>query len=345
MEIFKRRSTSRLKGSDQAAFLSELAELSQAGYPLSLSLDVLKTGHPAWETSLSDVQKNLASGVNLSRALQRVLSPTLATYLDLAQQHGQFDETLALLAEKVRQLLSYQRQLKQALTYPALLILVLIGLVFTLENTLYPVFAELAGNMGDGGGSSWPLFFLHVLLAVVLGSAALLFAFYVYLLKRRPLKRLLILGRVPILSAMTKDLVTALLAEHLGIFLGAGLTLPAIIEHFNQEEGQSTSLSQEMARKAKGALTQGKELSEWLRLQSYLRPGLSAYLTRGYNSKTLSAYLSYYAKREYERFDQQMKAFFNLLQPILFSIIGGTIVLLYLAMLLPLYQNLGGYQL
>ncbi|MFC4760882.1 type II secretion system F family protein [Fructobacillus durionis] len=342
---FRKKKTFRLNASDQAAFLSELAELSQAGYSLGLSLDVLKTGHPHWSPGLLAVQEKLAVGMDLSAALKELLSPTLATYLDLARQHGRFDETLHLLAEKVRQLLSYQRQLKQALAYPVLLIFILIGLVFTLEQTLYPVFAELAGNVGSSGGNNWPLAFLHGLLGMVIMLAVALFIFYAYLLRCTPLKRLLILTKVPILSGMTKDLVSALLAENLAVFLGAGLSLPSIIEHFFNGGDEDHSLSAELAKYARRALLLGISVDEWLEKQSYVRPGLSAYLTRGFDSRTLAAYLSYYAKREYERFDQQVKSFFAMLQPVLFSIIGGTIVLLYLAMLLPLYQNLGGYQL
>lgn len=138
--------------------------------------------------------------------------------------------------------------------------------------------------------------------------------------------------------------MTAMMAEQLAIFLKAGMTLPEIIEYFATESAGKRSLGQELAKNAQFSLVNAEDLTTWLSKQIYLRPGISAYLTRGFEPGILSAYLAFYAKREYQSFHRRVHRSFSLIQPLLFAIIGLTIVLLYLAMLLPLYQNLGGYQ-
>lgn len=340
----KQRKKKTLKRSEQVIFLSELAELLHAGYSLSLSLDVLRTSHPHWVDRLTDVQHELDTGKELKHVMGNLLSPTLTSYLALAQQHGRFEKTLALLAEKLRQLLTYQRQLRQVLTYPILLILILVGMAFLLEHTLYPVFSELTNTSSDGTADNFALTALHLLLGGALLTALICLLGYFYLLKQGPMKRMLFLARLPIVSSMTKDLVTAIMAEQLAIFLGAGLTLPEIIEHFAKEQIDKPTLSQALAERARLALAEGMELPNWLGQQVYLRAGIAAYLTRGFEPANLSVYLSHYAKQEFESFDQRIRRFFTLLQPVLFTLIGLTIILLYLAMLLPLYQNIGGYQ-
>lgn len=342
--MLKKRGRKALKQQEQTTFLSELSELVHAGYSLPLSLAVIQSGHLKWRSLLETVQNRLAEGHDLTRSLSGVLSPTLISYLALAQQHGHFEETLAVLVDKLQQLLGYQRQLKQIMTYPVFLVLLLFGMVYGLEHTLYPIFSELAGNAGQGAGGNFPLTALHVLLASVVLTGILGFMFYIYLLKLPPLRRLLTLARLPGVAGFTKDLMTAMMAEQLAIFLKAGMTLPEIIEYFATESAGKRSLGQELAKNAQFSLANAEDLTTWLRKQIYLRPGISAYLTRGFEPGILSAYLAFYAKREYQSFHRRVHRSFSLIQPLLFAIIGLTIVLLYLAMLLPLYQNLGGYQ-
>ncbi|MBS9335099.1 type II secretion system F family protein [Fructobacillus sp. M1-13] len=340
--VNKRRK--RLKQREQAVLLSELSELTTAGYALPQALDMIKSGHPNWSDQISEVQRAFSVGSDFSQAFAGLLSENFVSYLALAKQHGRFDQTLGLLVEKVDRLSNYQRQLKQALTYPLFLMALLFLMVLGLERTLYPVFDQLSGMSSKQANGNGVLWALHGLFGLIVLLGLTLVLFYLYLMRQSPLQRWRLLAALRLVRPLEKPLLTGLLAENLAIFLGAGLTLAGLIDHFSVQPSKKAHFSQELARSAQQHLQAGGELASWLNQQSYLQPGLAAYLTRGFDSKTLAAYLSYYAKLELATFDRTAKRAFALLQPILFGLIGLTIVLLYLAMLLPLYQNLGGYQ-
>ncbi|MCO0831815.1 type II secretion system F family protein [Fructobacillus sp. W13] len=335
------RNKQLLSKADQVVFLKELAELGQAGYSLNQSLGILVDAHHSWQFKLKAVQEELASGVTISDSLGPLFDPGIRIYLHLAQEQGRFSQTVQHLADKMQLMMDYQRQLKAALTYPALLLVVLFAMVYGLETTLYPVFSTLTGALGHGEGNV-ALFALHLILGLVLFLSGFGCLVYVVLMNKRPLKRCRLLSNIPFLSSLSKTLISGLVAEQLALLLAAGLTLPAIVSTFCQKEKGKTSLALELAEDLKRYLDRGEDVSSWVGKQSFLNPTLGAYLSRGFESTLLATYLSYFAKHEFMSFDRRIKRVFSWIQPILFTVVGVAIVLLYLAMLLPLYQNLGG---
>ena len=56
----------------------------------------------------------------------------------------------------------------------------------------------------------------------------------------------------------------------------------------------------------------------------------------------LADYLSYYAKTQFQLLMQQTDRLIGTLQPLFFGVIGVAIVILYMSMLLPMYNSIGG---
>lgn len=334
----------RFSESDQVLFLAELGELTASGYALSLSLDVLASAHPGWQERLQTIRGQLEHGQPLATSLGKVLSPSVGIYLDLGQSHGNFDQTLTALASNFDQVLRYKQKLRQILTYPVILLVFLLSLVVGMETYLYPVFHALSAGQkgGQGPGSNPALFYLHGL-AFLFGLVLVMIIISIFLLKRlAPLQRIQVVTRVPFLGTLMQTLLTYLLAEHLGILLLAGHTLPNVIDRFAALSAKKNGLVVAIAKRAQDAVQSGQTLQSWIGNQSYLKKPLATYLDRGFTGPVLGTYLTYYAKSEFQRFDRQVSRLLGLVQPLFFALIGLTIVLLYLAMLLPLYKNLGG---
>ncbi|MDF7637369.1 type II secretion system F family protein [Leuconostocaceae bacterium ESL0958] len=341
MVSFYPRKKGLLKGFDQVTFLAELAELTAAGQAMPTALEILALAHPNWAEQLGRVQQQLAAGQPLSTALRVCLPVQVATYLDLGEGNGRFEETLQLLASHLTLLLSYRRRLKQVLTYPAVLLVCLLGLVALLECFLYPAFADLLGPALQMTGQNQALISLHWLAGACLFLALLLLATVIWLRRLAPLQQLRWLGRLPLLRPFTKALVSQLLAAQLGLLLSAGLPLPVILRRFAKEKGTRQNFAAALAQSALVAAAAGQPLADWVRRQSFLNPILAGYLLRGGADQHLGASLTYFAQNEGRHFRRLLNRALAWVQPICFALIGLTIVLLYLAMLLPLYQHLG----
>ncbi|GAO99564.1 type II secretion system F family protein [Fructobacillus ficulneus] len=334
----------RLSETDQVLFLSELGELIGSGYSLGLSLDIMASAHQAWAERLVTIQRQLSQGQGLTTSLGKILHPGVSAYLELGQAHGHFDQTLQSLGQNFDQVLTYKRQIHHVLAYPLFLLVFLIGLVAALETYLYPIFTTLAGAGNDPEQNNPALFYLHGLAVVAGGLFLTCLLSGIWLKRLKPLTRMTLLSRLPLVGRLVRTLMTYLIAEHLGILLAAGLTLPAIINSFAQTsiESRHSALVVEMATSVQRAMQSGRLLKDWTIQQKYLKPTLATYFDRGFTGPVLGTYLTYYAKNEMTQFDRQMKSVLAIIQPVFFTLIGLTIVLLYLAMLLPLYKNLGG---
>ncbi|USS91779.1 type II secretion system F family protein [Fructobacillus americanaquae] len=343
----RRKRKNRFAESDQVLFLAELGELTASGYALSLSLDVLASAHPSWQKRLLTIRGQLEHGHPLATSLGMVLTPSIGIYLDLGQSHGNFDQTLIALASNFDHVLRYKQRLRQILTYPVILLVFLLSLVVGMETYLYPIFHALsAGQEGrQGTGSNPALFSLHVLVFFFVFFLAMMVVLLFWLKHLSPLQRIQVFTRVPFLGTLVQTLLTYLLAEHLGILLLAGHTLPNVIDRFAALATKKNGLVVAIAKRAQEAVQSGQTLQSWINEQGYLKKSLATYLDRGFTGPILGTYLTYYAKSEFQRFDRQTSQLLGLIQPLFFALIGLTIVLLYLAMLLPLYKNLGGMSL
>ncbi|MCK8617819.1 type II secretion system F family protein [Fructobacillus sp. M158] len=294
--MFLKKKGLGLKRNEQALFLSELAELIQAGYPLGQALDVLAAGQGQWKEAIGRVQAVLSTGGDLRQAFHEILSDGLNGYLSLAEAHGRFDQALIQLATKVQQINRYQRELKQAMTYPFALVALLFLMSFGLEKLLYPVFQQLIAESDSNSPDNWSLIALHSLFGCLLLLALVILLGYWQLKRQRPMKRLLLLTKMPFLAPATKYLTTAILAEQLSVFLAAGLRLPTIIAYYSEDQSDKESFGYELALLAKSHLEAGGDFATFLKELVFLQPSLAAYLTRGFDEVTLSKYLAYYAK-------------------------------------------------
>ena len=78
-------------------------------------------------------------------------------------------------------------------------------------------------------------------------------------------------------------------------------------------------------------------------LQEPLIPAeVARLLTMGQSHHLVATGLKLFGEQLFSRLQQQLERLVSLVQPFLFLIIGGEILLVYLQILLPLYQSIGG---
>ena len=120
----------------------------------------------------------------------------------------------------------------------------------------------------------------------------------------------------------------------------SGLTLPEIIDEVAQQNNKSYAVA--LAHDIQKHLKLGGNIERYILSQSFVNDSLAGYFIRGHKPKILARYLDYYAKTQFKLLMQQTDRFIGTLQPLFFGIIGVAIVGLYMSMLLPMYQTIGG---
>lgn len=326
------------KRQHQVLFFQELGELLQSGYSIAHSLDILAAAHTPWTTWLATVNARLNQGVPLHVVLDQTVSQAVLLQIKLADQHGNLSETLVTIGRHLAQVQQQQQKIKQVLQYPIVLIGLLGLMLIGMKLFLYPILQQWQDTaVLDSGETQQVMWY-------VIGMIVVALCFGIWHWRRLPARqRLKMLSRLWLIGPIVKTIVTYQVAQQLAVLLANGLTVPEILAEMCGIQGQKNQqLAILLAEDAHIALQSGCTLSEYILKQPYFNQALAGYFVRGHEPKRLAGYLAYYAKLQYHQVMQRTNRLIDMLQPIFFGVIGIAIIAVYLSMLLPMYQTIGG---
>lgn len=258
-------------------------------------------------------------------------SDAVTTQLSLAELHG----NLALSLEKIGAYLENMRKVKKKLievsTYPLILLGFLVLIMLGLRNYLLPQMD--AQNIGTQLISSFPQLFL------VLGAGLVTFFLlgFLYYRKSGKINVFRTLSHLPFGKGMIQAYLTAYYAREWGNLIGQGLELSQI---FSMMQDQKSQLFQEIGRDLALSLDRGQSFSETVRGYPFFKKELPLMIEYGEVKSKLGSELEIYAEKTWEDFFRRVHKAMNVIQPLVFVFVALVIVLLYAAMLLPIYQNM-----
>lgn len=133
-------------------FNQQFLTLIRAGLPILGSLDMLAKGqkNPTFAAQLQDVTVRVRTGASLSEAFtaQGGFPIIYTTTLLAGERSGNLEEVLGRYLAFQRISLTFRKKLQASLIYPALLIVIVIGLFIFLITFVVPRFATLYDQIG-----------------------------------------------------------------------------------------------------------------------------------------------------------------------------------------------------
>src|SRR3989442_4267756 len=134
-------------------FNQELAALIRAGLPIIASLEILieRRKNQTFKKALMDVRDKVRGGSSLSEAFQAqgemipgIYSATLAS----GERSGEIANVLLRYTTYQKTMLSLKRKVTSALIYPAILFVLMIGLIAILITWVVPKFTDFYKDFG-----------------------------------------------------------------------------------------------------------------------------------------------------------------------------------------------------
>ena len=285
------------------------------------------------EASLRLMKEGLNRGQSFASLMGEVgFAPSLVTQLELAEEHGDLLTTLGQIKHYLSRVHAVRKKLIEVSTYPILLLVFLVLIMLGLKNYLLPQMTS--SNLASQLIGSFPTIFLGSSLVFLF---LLAYGFYLYK-KTSQLKLFHRLSQLPILGGMVQTYLTAYFAREWGSLLGQGLELDRV---FLLMKNQSWQLFREMGERLETSLSQGQDFAQTLQLYPLFKPELALIIEYGQVKSSLGRELEVYADNLWKDFFYQLNRSMNLIQPLVFVFVAFMIVLLYAAMLLPIYQQMG----
>ncbi|HGY9627907.1 TPA: type II secretion system inner membrane protein GspF [Pseudomonas putida] len=345
----------RLSRAQLCELTRQLATLTGAGIPLVDALATLERQlrQPALHTVLVAVRGSLAEGLGLARSLARQGAPFTGLYcalVEAGERSGRLAQVLARLADHLEQVQRQQHKARTALIYPSVLMGVSLAVVIGLMTFVVPKLTEQFAHSGQ----SLPLV-TSLLIGLsqglvtagpwLLGLAILSTLLCAWLL-RKPhwrLRRDDLLLRLPRVGALLQVLESARLARSLAILCGSGVALLEALQVATETVG-NRRIRQAMEQ-VRTQVEGGTSLHRALDASGQFPPLLVNMVGSGEASGTLADMLERVADDQERGFARQVDTAMALFEPLMILVMGGVVLFIVLAVLLPIMQLNQGLQL
>ena len=332
ISILNKQKRKKLSTVKQKKVVELLNNLFSSGFHLAEIIDFLKRSSLLEEVYVDRMKEGLATGKPFSEIMASLgFSDNVVTQLSLAELHGNLSLSLSKIEEYLENVSKIKKKLVEVATYPFILFVFLISIMLGLRNYLLPQLERQ--NVATQIISNLPQLFLCSLGVVFV---LLAIGFY-WFQKSSKITTFGLLARLPFFGTFIQTYLTAYYAREWGNMIGQGLELSQI---FHMMQGQRSAMFQEIGKDLEVALQNGQEFSQVVKHYPFFKKELGLIIEYGEVKSKLGCELEVYAQKTWEKFFSRINQAMNLVQPLVFVFVALVIVLLYAAMLLPIYQNM-----
>ncbi|WJE51700.1 competence type IV pilus assembly protein ComGB [Bacillus cereus] len=329
---------------EQVLLLRRLGELLEKGYPLLQALEFLQFQLSSTKRlQLQHIIGELKNGQSLHDAFhQMMFHPDILSYLFYAQQHGDVSFALKQGSILLHRKDKPQKDMMKVLRYPIFLSLFLLGILAVFNLVLLPQFETLYSSLRATSASFTDQIMSFIqMLPYIIGGFFLVIAFGVcvyvfYLRKLPPIQRVSIMVRIPLIKTFLILTNSHYFSVQLSGLLQGGLSvLEALTLMIEQKHHLFFQCE---ATRIEELLIAGEQLDSIILKSSYYERELSYVIAHGQANGNLATELGDYSELTIEKMEGKIQRILVIIQPLLFTCIGIIVVLMYLAMIMPMFQ-------
>lgn len=326
----------------------QLASLLSARLPLDAALGA--TAEQAESKHVAEVMSAVRSEVRAGHRLADALAMRPRDFPDIyraliaaGEESGDLAHVMERLADYIEERNTLQSKVKTAFIYPAIVSLVSVGIVIFLLGYVVP---QVVSAFSQAEQS------LPMLTRIMLGLSDVvrewgvtmgLVLFLVFVLwrlfLRRPAARLAWHARIlkmPLAGRFSLGMNAARFASTLAILTGSGVPLLRSLEAARQtlsNDKLRTDVADAIAR-----VREGSSLAQALQVQKSFPPLLIHLTASGEKTGTLPELLDRAAQTLSRELERRAMAMTAMLEPLLILVMGGFVLLIVLAVLLPIIE-------
>lgn len=341
--------TSRVPGHVMAFFAEQLSTLIAGGVPLVRAISLL--GEFSTDKRLGPVllsiARDVAGGNSLHGSLERfpkIFDHTWLSMVQAGEVGGHLSEALLQVAKYVKSTEVLKSKIITAVTYPAILFIMSMGVLVYFIVGIVPTFASIFKDF-DMDLPPLTQFILTVsttirehLFLVIFALAAVAVGFY--LLVSTPSGRRVwhkFHLKVPLFGPFISNIYFERILSTMATLLNSGVSIINVL-NVMEEAFESNVLVQEAIVSAKRDVSSGKSISESFR-KTGVFPGLmTEMMLMGEESGRLPHIMETLSKFYTEQINQFIARFSALIDPILVVGIGAIIAVVVLSIFMPIFK-------
>ncbi|MCG8619820.1 MAG: type II secretion system F family protein [Desulfobacterales bacterium] len=347
IEFFQPKVTEK----DVIIFSRQFSTMIDAGLPLLQCLDILQSQqeNPTFKKQLKKIKEAVESGETFADALKRypkVFNELFINMIAAGEAGGILDVILQRLSAYMEKMAKLKKQVKGAMTYPAITIVVAIIVVTIILVFVIPVFEDMFASMGSA--LPGPTMMVVALSDFVIGNFIYIFGglFGVIFLLRRIYKtakgRIMmddLFLRLPVVGILIRKVAVAKFTRTTSTMISSGVSILEALDIVGKTSGNK--IVEFAIQDVKVGIAEGRSMADPL-LESGVFPSMvCSMIAVGESTGALDTMMEKIADFYDDEVDQAVKNLTDMIEPFMLVFLGVVVGGLVIAMYLPIFSMAG----
>jgi len=338
----------RVTDKDIVVFTRQFATMIDAGLPLVQCLEILggQSPNPTFKKVILDIKKTVEGGSTFADAIRKhpkIFDELFVNLIAAGEVGGILDTIMNRLAVYIEKAMKLKKRIKGAMVYPAVIMVVALGVVTILLLWVIPVFSQMFDDMG-GTMPAMTLFVMNLsnwlqnnIIYILLGGGAAIvgFNFFYKWDKGRKIVDNLIL-KIPVIGDLIRKVAVARFTRTLGTMLSSGVPILDALDICSKTAGNRTI--EAAISKTRVSISEGKNISAPLQETNVFPSMVVQMIAVGESTGALDTMLNKIADFYDDEVDAAVEALTALMEPALMVFLGIIIGGLVISMYLPIFS-------
>lgn len=343
--------SARVRGPDLVMMTRQLATMVSAGIPLVEGLEILEDQmtNPVLKRTLSEVVSDVRSGKDLSVAMAshpRVFSSIFVSMIRAGEASGQLDTVLDRLANYQEESEKLRGEIKSAMTYPTVSLVMIFGITIFLLVFIIPKFEEMFLSMKvelpwvTSALLGLSLFMkTHFLLIGLACVAVVVGTLLWFRTDRGGWVRDWMFLHMPIVGSLFSKAALSRFSKTFSTLIRSGVPILGALEIVESTTGNR--LFTRVLQDAGESVRQGETLAEPLGRSKVFPLMVTRMIGIGERTGSLEALLEKVAEFYDAQVSAAVKSLTSLIEPLMIAVMGIVVGSMVMAIFLPIFKMIG----
>jgi len=341
----------KVKERDVILFARQFSTMIDAGLPIIQCLDILysQQANATFKKMLKEIKESVEGGATLAEALKKFpkqFDDLFVNMIAAGEAGGILDAILRRLAAYMEKAARLKAQVKGAMTYPIVTLVIAIIVLAVILVFVIPVFQEMFADFGGELPAPTQLVVAmsemvkSKILYIIIGFVLLIVAYkkFYNTQKGRDMVDDMLL-KIPVFGELLRKVAVAKFTRTMGTMLASGVAILEALDIVAKTAGNRTV--EKAIYNVRSGIAEGRTMADPLNESGVFPPMVCQMIGVGESTGALDAMLEKIADFYDEEVDQAVENLTALIEPFMLVFLGVTIGGLVVAMYLPIFKMAG----
>ena len=336
---------------DVILFCRQFSTMIDAGLPIIQCMDILHSQqeNATFKKMLKNIKEQVESGATLADSLKKYpnqFDDLFVNMVSAGEAGGILDTILRRLSAYMEKAAKLKSQVKGAMTYPIVTMVIAVAVIGVILVFVIPVFQEM---FADLGGALPPITQVVVNMSefvkskihwIVIGIIIFIFAFKKYYKTEKGRKLVdATMLKLPVFGLLIRKVAVAKFTRTMGTMLSSGVAILEALDIVAKTSGNKTV--EQAIYTVRSGIAEGRTMADPLAESGVFPAMVCQMISVGESTGALDAMLEKIADFYEEEVDQAVDNLTSLIEPFMLVFLGVVIGTLVVAMYMPIFKMAG----